>query len=81
MKGIKKLVSVFKTYPKVKLAYLFGSQASGKTGPLSDYDFAFYLDEKDSLKRFNMQLKLSADISRILKTDDVDVCILNDINI
>lgn len=29
---------------RVKFAYLFGSVASGKAGPLSDLDLAVYLD-------------------------------------
>jgi len=64
---------------QLKLVYLFGSQATGKTGPLSDYDFAVYLDEKKSEKRFDIRLKLIAEISEIFKTDKVDICVLNDI--
>ena len=64
---------------QLKLVYLFGSMASGKTGPLSDYDFAVYLDEKDFKKRFDIRLKLIAEISEIFKTDKIDVCVLNDI--
>jgi predicted nucleotidyltransferase len=64
---------------QLKLVYLFGSQATGKTGPLSDYDFAVYLDEKEPKKRFDTRLKLIAEISEIFKTDKVDICVLNDI--
>lgn len=64
---------------QLKLVYLFGSRANGKTGPLSDYDFAVYLDEKDAKKRFDTRLKLIAEISEIFKTDKVDICVLNDI--
>lgn len=64
---------------QLKLVYLFGSQATGKTGPLSDYDFAVYLDENNSQKRFDIRLKLISGISEIFKTDKIDVCILNDI--
>ena len=35
---------------QVKLAYLFGSQATGKTGPLSDVDVSVHLKEKDKEK-------------------------------
>lgn len=75
---IEKLNPIFKLYPKIKLVYLFGSMARGKAGPLSDYDFAFYLDEKDKQKRFDLRLKLLHDLSRNLKTDKIDVIILND---
>lgn len=74
-KAIKKLV---KKYPCIKLIYLFGSRARGDSGPLSDYDFAFYLDEKDSHKRFQISLNLITELSGFLKTNDVDVVILND---
>lgn len=77
---LKKLFDIFKLYSAIKLVYLFGSRASGKIGPLSDYDFAFYLDEKDAKKRFNIRLELIGKISMVLKTNDVDVCILNDID-
>ena len=69
---------IFKKYPQVKLAYLFGSQANGTAGPLSDYDFAVYLDEKDSGKRFDIRLKLMSQLSLLLKTDAVDVVVIND---
>jgi len=80
VKEIKNVIPAFKKYPKVKLAYLFGSQATGNVSPLSDYDFAVYLDEKDYLKRFELRLKLMADISLKIKTDKVDLCVLNDID-
>lgn len=76
---LEKVVNIFKSYKKIGLVYLFGSRATGKTGPLSDYDFAVYLDEKDSLKRFDIRLELIGKVSIALKTDAVDLCIINDI--
>ncbi len=73
----KKLTPIFQAEPKIKLVYLFGSQATGGTGPLSDYDFAFYIDEKDSLKRFDLRLKIDSEISLALKTDKVDTVVIN----
>ncbi len=73
----KKLDSVFKLYPEIKLVYFFGSKANGREGPLSDYDFAFYLDEKDQKKMFELKLILMDKISRQLKTDKVDIVIIN----
>lgn len=78
-KLIKQIIPVFENHPEVKLVYVFGSQATGNTGPLSDYDFAVYLDEKNSKKRFDIRLKLAGEISSKLKTDAVDVVVLNDI--
>ncbi len=69
---------MFAKYPQVKLAYLFGSQANGTAGPISDYDFAVYLKEKNSRKRFDIRLKLMSQLSLLLKTDGVDVIVIND---
>jgi len=75
--NIQSLTKIFKRYPKIKLVYLFGSRARGKEGPLSDYDFAFYLNEKDRSKIFDIKLKLLDEITRALGTDKVDVVVLN----
>lgn len=74
---LKKLTSLFDKYPEIKLVYFFGSKAVGNDGPLSDYDFAFYLNERDNKKKFNIKIDLIGQISRLLKTDKVDVVILN----
>jgi len=79
-KEIENLIPVFKKYPEVKLVYLFGSRATGKIGPLSDYDFAVYLDEKNAKKRFELKLNLISEATKALKTDNVDLVVLNDIN-
>jgi len=64
----------------VRLAYLYGSRANGKEGKLSDVDIAVLLDETLSKKeRFNLQLKLISEITSILKTDKVDLVIMNDV--
>lgn len=76
---IKKLISIFKLYPKIKLVYLFGSRVNGRIGPLSDYDFAVYLDEKDPKKRFETRVELLGKITTKLKTNAVDLSILNEI--
>lgn len=73
---LKELNKVFSQYPALKLVYLFGSQVSGKTGPLSDYDFAFYIDEEE-IRAYNTALEIEGKISTILGTDRVDSVILN----
>ncbi len=74
-KGLEKL---FQSYPEVKLVYLFGSQAGGHTGPLSDYDFALYLDpEMAEPEMFDLKFIIQDKLSRKLKTDKVDLIILN----
>jgi len=77
LKNKKKIINIFKDYHYIKLVYLFGSQASGKTGPLSDYDFAFYLKTKNRKKMSQVQFGLMDKLSRVLKTDKIDVVILN----
>lgn len=71
------LKSIFKSHPEVKLAYFFGSKAKNNDGPLSDYDFAVYLDENDKSKMYDVKFKLLDELSRFLKTDKIDVVILN----
>ena len=73
----RNLNSIFKLHPKIKLVYFFGSKAKRKAGPLSDYDFAFYVEEKDKKRIFELQLKLIKDLTQFLKTDKVDILMLN----
>lgn len=79
---IYKLGSIFEKFSPIKLVYFFGSMASGQAGPLSDYDFAVYFDlqknsDKDKEMMFDIKFKLMDQLSRALKTDKVDVAILN----
>jgi len=76
-KILQKLKSIFKLYSEIKLVYLFGSRSQGDIGPLSDYDFAFYLDEQDKKKIYKIKVELLNKISSILKTDKVDIVMLN----
>jgi uncharacterized protein len=63
----------------VVAAMLIGSQARGNPGPLSDVDIAVWHDpDLDSRDRFNLQLSLASDAGRALRTDEVDVVMLND---
>jgi len=72
-----KVKEIFKNSSDVKLAYLFGSRARGDTGPLSDYDYAVYIDESDSKLLFDKKTKLLSELSTALGTDDIDLVILN----
>ena len=76
---IRKICSIFKLYPEIKLVYFFGSRVNNRKGPLSDYDFAVYLDEKDKKRIFDIKFEIMDKISRALKTDKVDIVILNTI--
>lgn len=74
---LQKLNTVFESFPSLKLVYLFGSRATGKTGPLSDYDFALYIDEKDSIKMYDVSFQVSHKVGLVLKSDKIDIVILN----
>lgn len=74
---LDKILDIIKRHPAIKLAYLFGSKAINQAGPLSDYDFAFYVDLKDNGHMFDLKLSLQDQISRALETDQIDIVILN----
>ena len=52
---LEKIVDALKLLPEIKLAYFFGSKARGDGGQLSDYDFAFYVGEKNKEKLFKIK--------------------------
>jgi len=76
-KQINKLISIFESNCCIKLVYLFGSRINGKLGPLSDYDFGIFLDGLDTEQMYETKINLQYKISRLLKTDQVDIVILN----
>ncbi len=76
-KELNQLKPIFQSCPKIKLVYFFGSRANGQIGPLSDYDFAVYFDEREPKKMFDLKFDLQNKISRTLKTDNLDLIILN----
>lgn len=79
-KYLEELKNLFSRYKEIKLVYLFGSQVTGKTSKLSDYDFAVYFDEKTtSLKRADIKIQLITDLMGILKTNYIDVVSMNDV--
>lgn len=71
------LQHIFHKYPDIKLVYLFGSRTSGKQGPLSDFDFALFIDSRDIKAMYDLKFRLMDEISLLLKTDKVDITILN----
>jgi uncharacterized protein len=74
---IEKLIPIFEEFPQVKLVYFFGSRATGEEGPMSDYDFAAYLDEKDKKKICDIRFLLMDKLAIALKAEKVDVVIIN----
>ncbi len=73
--GIKEFCKVF---PAVKLLYLFGSRARQESGAAGDYDFAVYLDKKNHPVTPYLKVDLISYFAGKLKTDGVDVVIMND---
>jgi predicted nucleotidyltransferase len=61
----------------VKFAYLFGSQASGKSSPQSDVDLAVFFGDGDLKSRTENKLTLVSRIGTVLKKD-VDLVVLDD---
>ena len=62
----------------VILAYLFGSQAGGAAGPLSDVDIAVLLGPEVPRERWgDVQIDLIGDLTSLFHRNDVDVVTLN----
>jgi predicted nucleotidyltransferase len=74
---LKKVRTVFSAYPQIKLVYLFGSTARGDRGPMSDYDFAVFLGNKDSKEVTRIRFELMDKLSRALNTENTDVVMLD----
>jgi len=74
----EQLRQLFATYGVV-LAYLFGSQAEEKAGPISDVDIAVLLGPQvDREQWFQVQLDLIGELTSLFHRNDVDVVILNE---
>lgn len=62
----------------VDTVYLFGSQVTGKTGPLSDYDVGVLFRENiKTAKYFDLKLKLLTLFRQFYGTNKIDLVILN----
>lgn len=61
----------------VLVAYLYGSRARGKAGPLSDVDVAVLLREDGDL--FERRLELIAAVAEVTGSEAADVVLLNEI--
>ena len=78
------LVQYFqKDRPEIEVAYIFGSVAQETSNLLSDIDIAVILNEKqidERLYSYGYKADLLADLIKILKTNEVDLVILNQVN-
>lgn len=76
---LQKLSRTLESEPDIAFAYLFGSVAKGRNGPLSDVDVAVYFSpEGDARSRFRRQIQLTSKLSNTLERDDIDVVRLQD---
>ena len=73
--NLQDLTPILEKDKRVKFAYLFGSRARGQAGPLSDTDVAVYLDRR--IKHGDYRLKLMEKLAKILKSDQLDLVVLN----
>jgi predicted nucleotidyltransferase len=63
----------------VEVAYLFGSQARGDAGPLSDVDVAVLVaNTVPAEARLSLRLRLMRQLARLFDVERADVDILND---
>ncbi|MGH3824787.1 MAG: type VII toxin-antitoxin system MntA family adenylyltransferase antitoxin [Pseudonocardiaceae bacterium] len=70
----ERLRRLLSSAPGVLVAYLYGSHARGRAGPLSDVDVALLLDSDDEDRR----LDLTAAIAHAIAPARSDIVILND---
>jgi len=74
----KNIKPVFERYEgTIVFAYLFGSTARDATAPLSDIDIAVFFEKGDAESYFEAKISLYADLCRALKTNKVDLVVLN----
>jgi hypothetical protein len=68
------LADLFESDPNIVFAYLFGGLLKGRVNPLTDVDLSVYVRNRKRLD----YLELFGRIARILRTDEIDLVILND---
>lgn len=80
---LKEIVEKIQTYlegrPEVRFAYLFGSWARGRANALSDIHVAIQVDEEKIGEGYvyGYKAEVMADLMKVLKTNRVDLVILN----
>ena len=86
-KTIDEIKSILKKYfqkhTEIDVAYIFGSVTQGRTSSLSDIDIAVITDSqqiKEETYRYGYKAEILTDLIKLLKTNDVDLVILNEVN-
>lgn len=82
--GIQEILKkYFKMHPEVEVAYVFGSLSRGRVNSLSDIDIALLIDRdriKEEIYPYGYKADMLADLVQLLKTNDVDLVILDEAN-
>jgi len=76
----KTLNDYFKDRDEIIFAYIFGSTVTETSNKLSDIDIAIFINEKkinEKDYRYGYQAEILTDLMKELKTDKVDLVILN----
>jgi predicted nucleotidyltransferase len=76
---IDQLVSILANTPIVELAYLFGSQVRGTTGPISDIDLGVLFADK--VNTLSASSKLAYELQKALQSQQIDIVALRDVPI
>ncbi|MCX7904125.1 MAG: nucleotidyltransferase domain-containing protein [Caloramator sp.] len=78
LKNIQTLSDVFKRYgDNIIVAYLFGSVNNGNINSLSDIDIAILFKEMPKEDIIKLEFEVLDDISKHLKTEEIDLVNLN----
>ena len=70
-------------HPEIEVAYIFGSLSQGKTNALSDIDIVIFTDSQqinNKTYRYGYQAEILTDLIKLLKTNNIDLVILNKAN-
>lgn len=81
MDKIQQIKDIISRNPLVLFAYLFGSRALNRAGIMSDWDIAVYINEnKLEANPVWQKIKIEDEIALVLKTDRIQVFILNNLD-
>lgn len=72
---MKNLIAYFQTQENIELAYLFGSRATGRFTPTSDYDIGLKLKQPIS---FSEKFFMEVEIRKLLETQALDLVLIDE---